>query len=141
MSADFNPEETARFSEDLIADPPGMSSEEQAAIDALPEGNALLIVTRGPNLGARFLLDADSTIAGRHPNADIFLDDVTVSRKHVEFKRSNGVFEIVDLGSLNGTYMLGQRVDRATLENGSDVQIGKFKMIFYSAPNSREDSQ
>lgn len=141
MSSDFNPEETARFSEDLIADPQGVSSEEQSAIDALPEGNALLIVTRGPNRGARFLLDADSTIAGRHPNADIFLDDVTVSRKHVEFKRSNGVFELIDLGSLNGTYMLGQRVDRAPLENGSDVQIGKFKMIFYSAPNKREDSR
>lgn len=138
MSSDFNPEETARYQEDLVSESAGLSSEEQAAIEALPEGNALLIVSKGPNLGARFLLDADSTIAGRHPNADIFLDDVTVSRKHVEFRRSNGVFEIIDLGSLNGSYMLGERVDRAPLENGSDVQIGKFKMIFYSAPNNRE---
>lgn len=138
MSSDFNPEETARYQEDLVSESPGLSSEEQAAIEALPEGNALLIVSKGPNLGARFLLDADSTIAGRHPNADIFLDDVTVSRKHVEFRRSNGVFEIIDLGSLNGSYMLGERVDRAPLKNGSDVQIGKFKMIFYSAPNNRE---
>lgn len=138
MSSDFNPEETARYQEDLVSESPGLSSEEQAAIEALPEGNALLIVSKGPNLGARFLLDADSTIAGRHPNADIFLDDVTVSRKHVEFRRSNGIFEIIDLGSLNGSYMLGERVDRAQLKNGSDVQIGKFKMIFYSAPNNRE---
>jgi pSer/pThr/pTyr-binding forkhead associated (FHA) protein len=138
MSSDFNPEETARYQEDLVSESQGLSSEEQAAIEALPEGNALLIVSKGPNLGARFLLDADSTIAGRHPNADIFLDDVTVSRKHVEFRRSNGVFEIIDLGSLNGSYMLGERVDRAPLKNGSDVQIGKFKMIFYSAPNNRE---
>jgi pSer/pThr/pTyr-binding forkhead associated (FHA) protein len=138
MSSDFNPEETARYQEDLVSESAGLSSEEQAAIEALPEGNALLIVSKGPNLGARFLLDADSTIAGRHPNADIFLDDVTVSRKHVEFRRSNGVFEIIDLGSLNGSYMLGERVDRAPLKNGSDVQIGKFKMIFYSAPNNRE---
>jgi pSer/pThr/pTyr-binding forkhead associated (FHA) protein len=138
MSSDFNPEETARYQEDLVSESAGLSSEEQAAIEALPEGNALLIVSKGPNLGARFLLDADSTIAGRHPNADIFLDDVTVSRKHVEFRRSNGVFEIIDLGSLNGSYMLGERVDRAPLKNGSDVQIGKFKMIFYSAPNDRE---
>jgi pSer/pThr/pTyr-binding forkhead associated (FHA) protein len=138
MSSDFNPEETARYQEDLVSESPGLSSEEQSAIEALPEGNALLIVSKGPNLGARFLLDADSTIAGRHPNADIFLDDVTVSRKHVEFRRSNGVFEIIDLGSLNGSYMLGERVDRAPLKNGSDVQIGKFKMIFYSAPNNRE---
>ena len=138
MSSDFNPEETARFNEDLVEDSAVVSSEEQSAIDSLPEGNALLIVTRGPNRGARFLLDADSTIAGRHPNADIFLDDVTVSRKHVEFKRAEGQFEIIDLGSLNGTYMLGERVDRAPLKNGNDVQIGKFKMIFYSAPNKRE---
>lgn len=138
MSSDFNPEETARYQEDLVSESAGLSSEEQAAIEALPEGNALLIVSKGPNLGARFLLDADSTIAGRHPNADIFLDDVTVSRKHVEFRRSNGIFEIIDLGSLNGSYMLGERVDRAPLKNGSDVQIGKFKMIFYSAPNNRE---
>ena len=138
MSSDFNPEETARFQEDLVSDGHGLGPEEQAAIEALPEGNALLVVTRGPNLGARFLLDADSTVAGRHPNADIFLDDVTVSRKHVEFKRVNGEFELIDLGSLNGTYMLGERVDRAPLKNGSDVQIGKFKMIFYSAPNKRE---
>ena len=138
MSSDFNPEETARYQEDLVSESPGLSSDEKAAIEALPEGNALLIVSKGPNLGARFLLDADSTIAGRHPNADIFLDDVTVSRKHVEFRRSNGVFEIIDLGSLNGSYMLGERVDRAPLKNGSDVQIGKFKMIFYSAPNNRE---
>jgi len=137
MSADFNPEETARFSEDLVEDSASVTSEEQAAIDALPEGNALLIVTRGPNRGARFLLDVDSTVAGRHPNADIFLDDVTVSRKHVEFRRTNGAFEIIDLGSLNGTYMLGERVDRAPLKNGNDVQIGKFKMTFYSAPNKR----
>lgn len=138
MSSDFNPEETARYQEDLVSESAGLSSEEQAAVEALPEGNALLIVSKGPNLGARFLLDADSTIAGRHPNADIFLDDVTVSRKHVEFRRSNGVFELIDLGSLNGSYMLGERVDRAPLKNGSDVQIGKFKMIFYSAPNNRE---
>ena len=137
MSADFNPEETARFSEDLVEDAASVTSEEQAAIDALPEGNALLIVTRGPNRGARFLLDLDSTVAGRHPNADIFLDDVTVSRKHVEFRRTDGAFEIIDLGSLNGTYMLGDRVDRAPLKNGNDVQIGKFKMTFYSAPNKR----
>lgn len=138
MNSEFNPEETARFQEDLVGENPGLSNEEQASIEALPEGNALLIVTRGPNLGARFLLDADVTVAGRHPNADIFLDDVTVSRKHVEFRRESGEFQIIDLGSLNGTYMLGERVDRAPLKNGNDVQIGKFKMIFYSAPSKRE---
>jgi pSer/pThr/pTyr-binding forkhead associated (FHA) protein len=141
MSEDFNQEETARFEDELIADAHGLSAEEQSAVEALPDGNALLIVTRGPNVGARFLLDSDSTIAGRHPNADIFLDDVTVSRKHVEFKRVDGEFELIDLGSLNGSYMLGQRVDRAPLRNGSDVQIGKFKMTFYSAPNKQGGSE
>ena len=135
MSKEFNPEETARFSDDLVADSSEISSEEKNAIESLPEGNALLIVTRGPNKGARFLLDADSTVAGRHPNAEIFLDDVTVSRKHAEFIRTGTGFEIKDLGSLNGTYMLGERVDQALLTNGCDVQVGKFKMIFYSAAN------
>jgi len=135
MSKEFNPEETARFADDLVSESPEISSEEKNAIDSLPEGNALLIVTRGPNRGARFLLDTVSTIAGRHPNADIFLDDVTVSRKHAEFIRTGNGFEIKDLGSLNGTYMLGERVDHAPLTNGSEVQVGKFKMIFYSAAN------
>ena len=116
----------------------GASKDDQEAIAALPSGSALLVVQRGPNAGARFLLDQDVTIAGRHPDADIFLDDVTVSRKHAEFARTGTSFEVRDLGSLNGTYFAGARVDAAPLVNGSEVQVGKFRLTFYA---SRHDAQ
>ncbi|MBX3067930.1 MAG: FHA domain-containing protein [Microbacteriaceae bacterium] len=109
------------------------SREEQEAIAALPSGSALLVVRRGPNLGSRFLLDADRTTAGRHPDADIFLDDVTVSRAHTEFLRHGTAFELRDLGSLNGTYFDGVRVDSALLTDGAEVQIGKFRLTFYAS--------
>ena len=85
----------------------GTSAEDREAVASLPSGSAILVVRRGPNVGARFLLDQDSTIAGRHPDADIFLDDVTVSRRHAEFARSGTTFTLRDLGSLNGTYHNG----------------------------------
>lgn len=107
------------------------SAEETVAIAALPSGSALLIVRRGPTVGARFLLDSDSTVAGRHPDADIFLDDVTVSRRHAEITRSGTSFAIADLDSLNGTYLDGERVSTGSLEDGSEVQIGKYRMTFY----------
>lgn len=108
-----------------------MSAADQAAVDALPAGSALLIVQRGPNAGARFLLDGDRTTAGRHPGSDIFLDDVTVSRKHVEFVRREGHFVVRDVGSLNGTYVQRGRIDEAVLVDGDEVQIGKFRMVFH----------
>jgi pSer/pThr/pTyr-binding forkhead associated (FHA) protein len=129
---------TATFGEDyeqqLAALHQGISREEKDAIEALPSGSALLIVRRGPNIGARFLLDADTTIAGRHPDADIFLDDVTVSRRHAEFRRSGSTFTVADLGSLNGTYFNGQRIESSALEDGSEVQVGKFRLTFYASP-------
>lgn len=129
-------DETARFAEDIIPkDSQTLSHEEQAAIAALPQNSALLIAQRGPSAGSRFLLDADVTVAGRHPNADIFLDDVTVSRRHVEFVRSNGGFEIRDLGSMNGTYLNGARVDGSVLVNGDVVQIGKYHLTFFAGGN------
>ena len=88
---------------------------------------------RGPSDGSRFFLDVDLTTAGRHPNAEIFLDDVTVSRKHAEFRRSEGSFSVTDLASLNGTYLNGKRVDSSLLTDGDEVQVGKFKLTFYSA--------
>jgi pSer/pThr/pTyr-binding forkhead associated (FHA) protein len=127
-------EATRNFSEDLLAiDLETLSEEERAAVDALPSGNALLIVRRGPNQGSRFLLDADVTTVGRHPNADIFLDDVTVSRKHAEFKRSGKTFTVTDLASLNGTQYENARVETAELENGSEVQIGKYHLTFFAS--------
>ncbi|WP_374204933.1 FHA domain-containing protein [Actinotalea sp. C106] len=112
----------------------GLSAEEQAAVDALPATSALLIMQRGPSVGARFLLDADRTVAGRSPSADIFLDDVTVSRKHVEFVREGDGFVVRDVGSLNGTYVNRSRIDQALLRTGDEVQVGKFRMTFHPSP-------
>jgi pSer/pThr/pTyr-binding forkhead associated (FHA) protein len=125
---------TQRFSEDLLAqDAHGLNAEERKAVDALPAASALLIVQRGPNEGARFLLDQDLTTVGRHPNADIFLDDVTVSRRHAEFRRTGNQFMVHDLASLNGTYFDGVRIESALLDDGAEVQIGKFKFTFFAS--------
>jgi pSer/pThr/pTyr-binding forkhead associated (FHA) protein len=113
---------------------PTLSREVRAAVEALPSGSALLVAHTGPNTGARFLLDSDVTTAGRHPDADIFLDDVTVSRRHAEFRRTARSFEVVDTGSLNGTYVNHDRVDSVELKSGNEVQIGKFRLTFYLSP-------
>ncbi len=115
---------------------PRLSPEERAAVEALPAGSALLIAHSGPNRGARFLLDQDVTTAGRHPDADIFLDDVTVSRKHVEFRRAGNGFVVLDSGSLNGTYVNNDRVDKVQLRSGNEVQIGKFRLTFYAGSSA-----
>ncbi|AUG81416.1 hypothetical protein CFP65_6778 [Kitasatospora sp. MMS16-BH015] len=112
---------------------PALSAEVLQAIDALPPGSALLIVQRGPNSGSRFLLDADVTTAGRHPEGDIFLDDVTVSRRHVEFRRQQVGFTVADVGSLNGTYVNRERIDEVALNNGDEVQIGKYRLVFFAS--------
>ncbi|GAA1050845.1 FHA domain-containing protein [Arthrobacter russicus] len=112
---------------------PNLSNEELSAVAALPAGSALLIAHSGPNQGARFLLDSETTLAGRHPDADVFLDDVTVSRRHVEFRREGNGFRVVDSGSLNGTYVNGDRVDSVLLRTGSEVQIGKFRLTYYAS--------
>ena len=134
----FESDDTARFAEELLPqDPDSLSPEEISAVSALPAGSALLIVRKGPGQGSRFLLDQDVTIAGRHPDADIFLDDVTVSRKHAEFVRKGSHFMVQDLGSMNGSYADGARVDAADLHHGSEVIIGKFKMTFFASEKDR----
>lgn len=127
---------TQQFREDLgalvRARTTDLTIDEQDAVNALPSGAALLVVRRGANLGARFLLDEDTAIAGRHPGVDIFLDDVTVSRRHAEFRRSGVAFSVVDLGALNGTFVDGARIEGETpLHDGSEVQVGKFKFTFF----------
>jgi pSer/pThr/pTyr-binding forkhead associated (FHA) protein len=109
-----------------------LSPADQAAVDALPPGSALLIVQRGPGSGSRFLLDKDVTTAGRHPDSDIFLDDVTVSRRHAEFRRMDGGFLVRDVGSLNGTYVNRDRIDEAVLSGGDEVQIGKYRLVYFT---------
>jgi pSer/pThr/pTyr-binding forkhead associated (FHA) protein len=115
-----------------------IEAEEEAAEEVgLPQaqlepGQALLVVRRGPNAGSRFLLDKDVVTAGRHPESDIFLDDVTVSRRHAEFRRKDGQYYVHDVGSLNGTYVNRQRVEEAALTSGDELQIGKFKLTFFA---------
>ncbi|WP_181310955.1 FHA domain-containing protein [Nocardioides campestrisoli] len=109
-----------------------LSPVDAAAVDALPAGSALLVVQRGPGAGSRFLLDTDLVAAGRHPESEIFLDDVTVSRRHAEFRREGGVFRVSDVGSLNGTYVNRDRIDQVELSDGDEVQIGKYRLVFFA---------
>lgn len=117
------------------ADPQGEAGEEELTV-TLPErpsGAGILIVKRGPNAGARFVLEAAVTRAGRHPESDIFLDDITVSRRHAEFVRRDSEYVVRDIGSLNGTYVNRERIDESVLSSGDEVQIGKFKLVYLAA--------
>ena len=116
--------------EEGAAAAPETAAEDSGPLEGLPPGSALLVVKRGPNAGSRFLLDADVTTAGRHPESDIFLDDVTVSRRHAEFVREGDRFLVRDVGSLNGTYLNRGRIDAAALSGGDEVQIGKYRLVF-----------
>jgi pSer/pThr/pTyr-binding forkhead associated (FHA) protein len=100
--------------------------------DDLAANAALLIVRKGPNEGSKYLLDAEVTRAGRHPDSDIFLDDITVSRRHAEIVRRADGFHVLDVGSLNGTYVNRDRVEDVKLSNGDELQIGKFKLVFFT---------
>ena len=109
-----------------------LTQEDLDTIARLSEGTALLISTRGAVSGSRYLLDEDKVTVGRDSRADILLDDSTVSRSHAVFIRANGVFTVVDSGSLNGTYVNRQRVERAQLKNGDEIMIGKFRLVFFT---------
>jgi pSer/pThr/pTyr-binding forkhead associated (FHA) protein len=98
--------------------------------EELDGGRGALIVKRGPNAGSKFFLDTDVTQVGRHPDSAIFLDDITVSRRHAELRRSGTAFSLHDVGSLNGTYVNRERVEEAELRSGDEIQIGKFKLVF-----------
>jgi hypothetical protein len=110
-----------------------LNDADSAAVDALPAGSALLIVQRGPSAGSRFLLDTDVVAAGRHPESEIFLDDVTVSRRHAEFRRRGEGYAVADVGSLNGTYVNRDRIDEVELQGGDEVQIGKFRLVYFAS--------
>ena len=118
---------------------PGEAAAEDAltvSIGDLPEGLGLLVVKRGPNAGSKFVLEKDVTTAGRHPDSDIFLDDITVSRRHVEFRRDvhgGRGYSVHDVGSLNGTYLNRDRIDDAEMVPGDEVRIGKFRLTYYPA--------
>jgi pSer/pThr/pTyr-binding forkhead associated (FHA) protein len=102
-------------------------------LDELPPGVGMLVVTRGPNSGSRFALDEPLVTAGRHPDSVIFLDDITVSRRHAEVRKVGDGYTVTDVGSLNGTYLNRQRVEEAELHDGDELQIGTFKLLFLAA--------
>ncbi len=102
------------------------------ALEELPDSTAMVVVKRGPNAGSKFVMEGDVTRAGRHPDSDIFLDDITVSRRHAEIVRSGEAYTVRDAGSLNGTYLNRERIDEAPLANGDELQIGKFRLVFFA---------
>jgi pSer/pThr/pTyr-binding forkhead associated (FHA) protein len=117
----------------LDADTEEMSASDVSAVENLPVGSAMLLVQRGPDSGARFLLDSDAVSVGRHPDSDIFLDDISVSRRHGTFTRSGAGYAVADLGSLNGTYVNRDRIDsEVALSGGDEVQIGKYRLIYFA---------
>ncbi len=100
------------------------------SIGDVPAGAGILVVKRGPNAGSRFALTGASTTIGRHPDSDIFLDDVTVSRRHAEIAHDGDAFTARDVGSLNGTYLNRERIETAELHSGDELQIGMFRLVF-----------
>ncbi|MFN8036190.1 MAG: FHA domain-containing protein [Acidimicrobiia bacterium] len=100
-------------------------------IDELPDGVGMIVVSKGPNAGSKYLLQGEVTTAGRHPESTIFLDDVTVSRRHALIRHDGAVFRLQDVGSLNGTYVNRSRVDDVELHNGDVVQIGRYHLVFF----------
>ncbi len=120
---------------------PGLAEAEEAAAapvvpagEPLAPGMAMLVVQRGPNAGSRFVLEADVVTGGRHPDSDIFLDDVTVSRRHAQFVRTPEGYRVKDVGSLNGTYVNRHRIDDVLLHTGDEVQVGKFRLVYFAGP-------
>ncbi len=123
----------------IPVEPSGEVGEEEVgvAVGELGEGTGVLVVKRGPDAGAKYVLDHGVTKVGRHPESDIFLDDITVSRRHAEFVRDGAgtatAYMLRDVGSLNGTYVNRERIEQCRLASGDEVQIGKFKLVFLSA--------
>ncbi len=101
-----------------------------ALLAELPAGSGLVLVRRGPNAGSRFSLDRETTTVGRHPDSDIFLDDITVSRRHAVIRHDGERYEVSDAGSLNGTYVNHERVETAPLRHLDELQVGRFVLTF-----------
>ena len=106
-------------------------------LNELPAEAGVLLVRSGPQAGMRLLLDQDVTTLGRHPESDVLLDDITVSRRHAEIARAkDGGYLVRDVGSLNGTYVNRERVEERSLVHGDELQVGKFKMVYLSGPDA-----
>jgi len=100
------------------------------SVSELPDGQGMLLVQRGPNAGSQFWLESPLTRVGRHGDSEVFLDDITVSRRHAEIRRGDQGYEITDVGSLNGTYLDGRRIDTADLYHLAEIRVGSFVLIF-----------
>jgi pSer/pThr/pTyr-binding forkhead associated (FHA) protein len=115
-------------------DGPPEAADDAVSLDVtdIPDGAGMLVVTRGPNAGSRMALTKPVTTVGRHPDSDIFLDDITVSRRHAEVQRVSSGFVVRDVGSLNGTYLNRERVEESPIANEDEVQVGKFRLVFFA---------
>jgi pSer/pThr/pTyr-binding forkhead associated (FHA) protein len=116
---------------DPLQDAPGTDDDVVVTVGDLPQGAAVLIVRSGPQAGDRFALTASSTRLGRHPDSEIILDDITVSRRHAAIERTDEGYVVTDAGSLNGTYVNQERIDRAVLHHGDELQVGKFRLVLF----------
>ena len=136
LDADSGEETTMTFAP---VDATGEVLDEELAV-ALGElhETAMVVVKRGPNAGSKFVLEGEVTRAGRHPDSDIFLDDITVSRRHAEIHRAANGYIVRDAGSLNGTYLNRERIEEAPLSNGDELQIGKFRLVFFAGGAGEE---
>jgi pSer/pThr/pTyr-binding forkhead associated (FHA) protein len=121
---------------DPLQDAPGAEDDVVVSMSDLPAGTAVLIVRSGSQAGDRFALTADETRLGRHPDSEIMLDDITVSRRHAEVERTAEGWIATDAGSLNGTYVNQERIDRAVLHHGDELQIGKFRLVLFERSNA-----
>jgi len=115
---------------DPLLDAPGSLDDVQVDLNEITPGQGILVIRSGDRIGHQFALSKEVTTIGRHPDSDISLDDITVSRRHVEITHSNNRYVVSDSGSLNGTYLNQRRVDSAELTQGDELQVGKYRFVF-----------
>ena len=118
---------------DSLQDAPGDHDNVSVTFQQGGASRAILVVRSGPNEGARFSLTSSDSFIGRHPDSTICLDDVTVSRRHAHVERTVDSVVLRDLGSLNGTYVNQERIEEAVLAHGDEVQIGRYRMVFFES--------
>ncbi len=116
---------------DPLLDAPGPSDDVVVRLDELEAQAATLVVRSGSQAGERFVLREVLTRLGRHPGSEISLDDITVSRRHAEITREGDRYTVRDVGSLNGTYVNQERIDEVQLHHSDELQIGKFRLVFF----------
>lgn len=120
---------------------PAGAKDTVSGLERVPTGSAVLVVKRGPNAGSHFRLDQPVISAGRHPDSNIFLDDITVSRRHAEFRWERGEVRVVDMCSLNGTHLNGESTDSAVLTDGDQIDMGKFRLVFLTGRRRLDDAE